>query len=137
MRKLLLLGALIAIAGCGGSDKDQPAFAELNPVTGVVKRDGQPVKGGQIIFTMDPDKQEFGVNAIVGQDGTYKLTTYRLTDRSGERKTGAPAGTFKVTYVPDIADQTAAGKMEPSKLPNPVAVKPGENTLNLDFPAKK
>jgi hypothetical protein len=135
MRTLVLLGALFG-AGCGG-DSSQPAFSDLHPVSGTVKRGGQLVKGGQVVFTMESDKQEFGVNAIVDQDGKYTLTTYRLTDRSGERKTGAPAGTFKVTYVPDIADQTAAGKMEPSKLSNPVAVKPGENTLNLDFPAKK
>lgn len=136
MRILALLGALVLVAGCGGG-KDQPAFADLHPVTGVVKRDGQPVKGGQITFTMDADKQEFGVNSIVGADGTYTLTTYRKTDNTGERKNGAPAGSYKVSYVPDIGDQTAGGSMEPIRIPNPQVVVAGSNTLHIDLPARK
>lgn len=136
MRTLFLPGLLIGLTGCGG-DKGQPAFSELNPVTGVVKRNGQPVKGGKITFTMDSDKQEFGVNAVVGADGTYTLTTYRLTDSSGERKPGAPAGSYKVSYVPDITDQTTGGSMDPIRLTAPVSVAAGSNTLNIDLPASK
>lgn len=136
MRTTLSLAVLIGLVGCGG-DKGQPAFSELNAVTGVVKRNGQPVKGGKLTFTLDPDKQEFGVNAVVGSDGTYTLTTYRLTDSSGERKPGAPAGTYKVTYVPDITDQTSGGSMEPVRLTTSVTVAAGANTLNIDLPASK
>ncbi|MFO0804181.1 MAG: hypothetical protein U0791_13800 [Gemmataceae bacterium] len=136
MRTTLSLAVLFGLVGCGG-DKGQPAFSELNAVTGVVKRNGQPVKGGKLTFTLDPDKQEFGVNAVVGSDGTYTLTTYRLTDSSGERKPGAPAGTYKVTYVPDITDQTSGGSMEPVRLTTPVTVAAGANTLNIDLPASK
>ena len=61
---IVLAVLLLASAGCGGG-KDQPAFADLHPVKGTVMRNGQPVKGGQIVLTQDPDKQEFGVNSVV------------------------------------------------------------------------
>jgi hypothetical protein len=127
---------LVLSLGCGKSD--QPAFSELYPVKGVVKRGGQPVKGGVVRFTLDPEKPEFQTNAIVGEDGTYSLTTFRTTDKSGERKSGAPAGTYKVTYVPDLADQTAGGAQDVISFAKPVTVVAGENdAVVIDLPAKK
>ena len=93
------------LVGCG-SGGNQPAFAELHTVKGVVKRGGQPMKGGMIKFIPDPDKPEFLINALVQSDGSFSLTTVRTTDTKGERKNGAPAGNYKVTYMPDLADQT-------------------------------
>jgi hypothetical protein len=129
------LAALIA-AGCG-KDGNQPAFAELYPVNGVVKRGGQPVRGGTLRFALDPEKPEFDSNAVVGPDGSYTLTTYRTTDRSGERKPGAPAGTYKVTYIPDFSDQTAGGSQEPIHLNKPLTVDAGDNDISIDLPAAK
>jgi len=132
------IGLLLAafVAGCGSSG-NQPAFSELHPVKGVVKRNGQPVKGGQLRFLADPEKPEFSSNAIVGPDGTYSLTTYRTTDKSGERKPGAPAGTYKVSYVPDIADQSAGGTMDAIPVTKPVTVVAGENDIPIDLPASR
>ena len=95
MRTRTLSTAALALALLVGCDKGnkQPDFPDLSPVKGGVKRDGQPVKGGVVQFTPDPDKPEFLINSEVGADGVYTLSTVRTTDSKGERKTGAPAGT--------------------------------------------
>jgi hypothetical protein len=134
--RILFATILIAAAGCGG-EKQQPAFSDLHPVTGVVKRGGTPMKGGQIIFTADPADASFGCNSVVGADGTFTVTTYRTTDSSGERKPGAPAGKYAVSYIPDIGDQSAGGSMEPIKLAKPVAVNAGKNELTIELPPKR
>lgn len=135
-RVIVLAAALGLLAGCGG-DKKQPDFPDLNPVKGVVKRNGQPVKGGAVQFRPDPDKPDFLINSEVGADGTFTLSTVRTTDSKGERKTGAPAGTYKVTFTPPLGDQTAEGHINPIDLPKPVAVKAGDNDLTIELPAKK
>lgn len=127
--------ALATIAGCGSSGK-QPEFPDLHPVKGVVKRGDQPVNGGIIRFTPEPDKPEFTVNSEVGKDGTYSLTTVRTTDRSGERKKGAPVGSYKVTYSPPVEDQTVGGNTRAIDLPKPVTVKAGDNDIPIDLPKK-
>lgn len=134
-RTSLPLLALALFAGCGSGD--QPKFPELSPVKGVVQRGGQPVKGGVIRFTPDPDKPEFLTNSEVGADGTYSLSTVRTTDKSGERKSGAPPGKYKVTYTPPLGDQAAGGDMSPIPIAAPVEVKAGENDLKIDVPTKK
>ncbi|HEY1188491.1 MAG TPA: hypothetical protein VGE74_12640, partial [Gemmata sp.] len=97
-----------ALLGCG-KDPSQPGFPDLHPVKGVVKRGGQPVSKGTVQFTPDPAKSDFLVNSEVGADGTFTLTTVRTTDSRGERKPGAPAGKYKVTFTPPLGDQTAGG----------------------------
>lgn len=126
----LLAGVSVALAGCGTGD--QPAFPELHPVTGVVRRGGRPVNGGAVRFTPDPDRPEFLINSDVGADGTYTLSTVRTTDKKGERKAGAPAGTYAVTYTPPLGDQAAGGDVSPVMLPNPVTVKAGANDIPID-----
>ncbi len=130
---LFLLAALAA--GCGG-DASQPKFPDLNPAAGVVKRAGQPVKGGAVQFVPDPDRPDFLVNSEVGADGTFALSTVRTTDKSGERKTGAPAGKYKVVYQPPLGDQTAGGQLSPINVPAPVEVKAGPNDLLVELPKK-
>jgi hypothetical protein len=128
--------ALGSLAGCGGGD-NQPDFPALHPAKGVIKRGGQPVKGGVVRFTPDPDKPEFVINSEVGADGTFALSTVRSTDKKGERKPGAPAGSYKVTYTPSLGDQTATAVLVPVDLPKPIAIQAGENDISIDLPAKK
>jgi hypothetical protein len=130
-----LLSCAAIFTGCGQESK-QPTFPDLHEVKGVVKRAGEPVKGGAIQFTPDPNKPEFLINSEVGTDGTFTLTTVRTTDSKGERKTGAPAGKYKVTYTPPLGDQTAGAPMAPIDLPNPVTVNAGANNLPIDLPKK-
>jgi hypothetical protein len=138
MRTYLLACVLVAAGLLPGCDKGakQPDFPDLSPVKGVVKKGGSPVKGGAVQFAPDPDRPDFLVNSEVGQDGTYSLSTVRTTDSRGERKPGAPPGTYKVTYTPPLGDQTAGGQINPIDLPNKVTVKAGDNDIPLDLPKK-
>jgi len=128
--------ATAALAGCGG-DGNQPPFADLHPVKGVVTRGNTPVKGGAVRFAPDPDKPEFLINSEVGPDGTFSLTTVRTTDKVGERKQGAPAGKYRVTYVPPLGDQTAGGTTDPIDLPQSVTIEAKDNDLKLELPKRK
>lgn len=123
------------IAGCG-SDGNPAPFSELHPVKGVVLRGGVPVNGGSVEFAMTGGSTEFLVNSDVGADGNFTLTTVRTTDSRGERKTGAPAGTYTATYRPPVADQTT-GHSNPVTLPKSAIVEAKANDLKLELPAKK
>ena len=64
------------------------------------------------------------------------FTATRTTDKVAERKPGAPAGTYRVTYLPPAGDQTAGPPPESPVLPRPVTVEAKENDLTLDFPGR-
>lgn len=129
--------AAVAPAGCGGGGGNQPAFADLHPVKGVVKRDGKPASGGVIRFNPDPDRGEFIINSEVGPDGTYQLTTTRATDQRGERKSGAPAGAYTVVFIPPLGDQAAGGSLDPVTYAKPVTVGTGDNDIPIDLPVAR
>lgn len=125
------------LAGCGDG-RNQPAFPDLQPVKGVVKKGNATATGGVVRFTPDPDTSDFIINSVVGPDGTFTLSTVRSTDTRGERKVGAPAGSYKVTYTPPLAEQGPGGLPQtPIDLPKPVSVQTGENNLTVELPARK
>ena len=132
MRRMLLLLSLLAIAGCDAGPK-QPDFAELHPVRGTVTRGGKPVDGGAVKFAAVPEDGSFMINSDVRPDGTFQLSTVRTTDTQGERKSGAPAGSYRVTYMPVVIDQTA-GNVEPITLRKQVVVEAKENDLKIELP---
>ncbi len=130
---ILAFTVCCGLAGCGSSD--------LAPVKGQVTFNGQPVKGGMVMFAPvadDSGKSMPGKPAIgqVGEDGVFELTTYETHD-------GAHLGTHDVTYVPpdpeDLADEAAkAGKPAPKRrlpLQTPPNTKKeivsGPNEINL------
>lgn len=127
--------ALGLLSGCGSGAK-QPDFPDLSPVKGAVTRGGSPVKGGAVQFFPDPANPDFLINSEVGADGTYALSTVRTTDKSGERRPGAPAGTYKVTYTPPLGDQTAGGAVSPIELTKAFTVAPGSNDIPIDLQKK-
>jgi hypothetical protein len=126
--------AVVGLLGC--TEGKQADFPPLHPVNGVVKKDGKAVSGGTVQFTPDPDKPEFLTNSEVGTDGTFTLSTVRTTDKKGERKPGAPAGKYKVTYSPPLGDQTAGPAGVPIELPATVTVQSGDNNIPLELPKK-
>jgi hypothetical protein len=137
MRPRFLAPALAALlVGCGG-DGGQPAFPDLHPVKGVLKRGGQPVVGGSVRFTPEPDRPGFAVNSEVGPDGTFSLSTVRTTDKAGERRSGAPTGKYRVTYMPPAGDQAAGGvSFDPIEAPSKVTVAAQENDLTIELTKK-
>ncbi len=80
---LLVLTAL----GCGQE-------AKLTPVHGQVFYQGQPLAGGTIVFTPDPERGGHGPLACgeIGQDGRYSLRT--------NQEFGAVPGWHRVTIAP-------------------------------------
>lgn len=135
LARATLFALALAAAGCGGGAK-QPAFPDLAPTKGVVKRGGAAVKGGAIQFVTDPPTAEFLINSEVAADGTFTLSTVRTTDRAGERKPGAPVGKYKAVYQPPLADQTAGGQLDPITVAGPFEVKAGGNEIGVELPKK-
>lgn len=124
----------LAVLCCGcESGRPQPAFSDLHPATGIVTKGGQAVSGGVVTFTSQPDRQEFMINSEVGADGRFSLTTVRATDSQGERRPGAPAGEYTVTYLPPVKDQIT-GNLEPIVLSKSVTIQAGDNDLKLELP---
>jgi len=140
MRVFLLAVTLAGLgfaAGCTGDTRTQPAFTDLVPVSGVVNQGGKPASGGVVFFTPDPDKGEFMVNSEVASDGKFSLTTVRATDTQGERKSGAPAGKYKVVYRPPVGNQAAGGSVDAVEAPAPITVSKAEPDLKIDIPTGK
>lgn len=135
LRAATLLAALLLLPGCRAG-VSQPDFPPLVPVKGVVVRNGQPVTGGAIRFDPQPESTEFLINSDVASDGSFQLSTVRLTDTSGERRPGAPAGQYVVTFMPPAGDQTA-GYVGPIALPEPVAISSSTSSLTVELPASK
>ena len=73
---------LVCLVGCGDN---------LSRVTGTVTFNGEPLAGAAIMFTSTTD----GINAsgVTNQDGVYTLQT-----PTGNAGTGAPRGTYLVTF---------------------------------------
>jgi len=95
-----------------------------------------PVKGGTVQFLPNPDRPNFLTNSEVGADGTFTLTTVRTTDKTGERKTGAPVGKYRAMYQPPLGEQTAGGQLDPITVPGPFEVMAGGGEITVDVPRK-
>lgn len=127
----------VAAVGCGGPGREQPAFGDLVPVSGVVTRANKPVSGGVLRFVPDPEKDNFLISSEVGQDGKYSLSTVRLTDSKGERKPGLAPGKYRVVYTPPLGNQAAGGETDPVELAAPITVAKAENDLKIELSGKK
>jgi hypothetical protein len=124
--------AAVLFIGCS-QEPPQPELPALNPVSGTVVRGGKPVAGGVVQFVAEPDRPEFLTNSEVGPDGKFTLSTVRTTDSKGERLPGAPAGKYRVTYMPPVADQTTAN-LPPITLKNSVAIESSDSDLKIELP---
>jgi hypothetical protein len=133
---LACLGMTLAMSTGCGNGVAQPDFDPLQAVTGKVMQGGKPVSGGVIKFSPVPAREEFIINSVVDESGTFKLTTVRTTDTTGERREGAPVGEYQVIYTPLVADQTVAN-VEPVTLPNKVRINETANDLTLEVPPFK
>lgn len=89
------LGLLVLAAGCG------PGEPARVPVYGQVHYRGQPLAGGTIVFTPDPERGGRGPLALgeIGADGRFSLRT--------DGQPGAVPGWHRVTVAPGGADPAA------------------------------
>jgi hypothetical protein len=81
--------ALLLASGCSDGSKREPVF----PVAGKLTYKGKPMSGAHIDFLpLNNPKPEVVAGGIVGDDGSYQLSSYDPED-------GSPAGEFIVTIV--------------------------------------
>jgi hypothetical protein len=97
---IAIIGLSLAGCGEGGAPAGSPAY----PVTGVVKLNGQPVAGADIVFNLkDGSGSSFG---RTDASGNYQLTTRKSND-------GAPPGDYLVA----ISKAEAAPAPEEATIP--------------------
>jgi hypothetical protein len=84
------VAVVLMLSGCNSANR-----AQTYEVSGNIQFDGQPLKGGMVVFM--PDKGQAAKGAI-GLDGSFKLGTYGVDD-------GAVAGQYKVMVI--AADREA------------------------------
>lgn len=136
-RLQVLAAALAAAAVLGCSSDAGVKWPDLHPVKGVVRVGGKTASGGSIRFASDDTTlADFASTGTVGTDGAYTLATSHAHDKKGQRRDGAPAGKYKVTYTPPYGDQTGGtgGDGKPIDLGGPVTVAAGNNDLPIDLP---
>lgn len=126
MRTRLLVIGLAVLVGC--DDKPKGDLPPLHPAKGKVVRGGQPVNGGSVRFQMEPDNPDVLVSAEVKSDGTFELQTVHAL--SGKHGQGAPAGTYRVTYQPPLAENQSA---PPVEVPQVQTIRDGANELTVDL----
>lgn len=90
-----LLLALLALPGCGSSDR-----VAVYPVRGTVLFDGKPMSGGgSISFVPMAAQKGKTAGGAIEEDGTFKMSTYGDGD-------GAMAGTFRVVITQSVWDES-------------------------------
>lgn len=128
-RLAVVLGLAVAF-GCT-DDKPKGELPALHPVKGKVVRGGAPVNGGSVRFHPDPEDLDLVVGGEVKADGTFELQTQHA--QSQKKGPGAPAGTYRVTYFPPLADQTAGPNPEPVTPNQTQIVQAGANELTVEL----
>src|SRR5262249_25187151 len=117
---------LVVLIGCDEA-KPKGDLPPLHPAKGKVVRGGAPVDGGLIQFQAEPANPDLIVNAQVLTDGTFELQTLHAI--SQKKAPGAPAGTYKVTYMPPTRDQNIV----PITPAQTYAIQAGTNELTIDL----
>lgn len=93
----LLVLSLAALTGC----RAEHTFPELHPLDGTISRDGEPMRGGGLIFLRDAgDPTGMIVNANVNPDGTFVGESSLTSVRGAVIRPGVPVGRFRAIYHP-------------------------------------
>ena len=115
--------------GCG-SGRPAGELPTLEPVTGQVLRDGEPVAGGMLRFRQESaadSASNLVVSGAVDDLGRFQLSTTHAL--SQQKKPGAPAGEYTATYFPYSDDQDAL----PIEPPDKFTVVAGPNELSIEL----
>jgi len=133
----IVVVGFVALAGCGGGSSEGPRLPTI-PVKGKLTIDGKPA--GNLMLTFSPvaaDQSEDKavnktVSALVKQDGTFVLQTYKEND-------GAPVGSYKVTVtgnVPLSPDMTSMPTQPPICKPYTVDIQKPADGKPLEIEVK-
>ena len=131
-RQGLLVSLFIMASGFLGCSEPQ---LELYSLSGTVVRNGQPVKGGGLIFLPETSPESgLIVNASVSLDGTFTAETLRVgSDGRTTALPGVPAGKYRVTYHP-ASDGSKMG-LE-TTLEEMILIEPNTSTLTITLPER-
>jgi hypothetical protein len=145
LRNAICLGLCLGLIGCSPGGE----LPKVAKVKGKVTRKGQPVSGGEVVFTPVAGMGGQTGQVATGQirpDGTYTLTTFNTGD-------GAILGTHKVTVTVRAAEDmrkinempggAIAYKLPKSQVPDKYSsvattpltytVQDGENEINIEL----
>jgi len=113
---------VIALAGCGTDVPYAEGSQEQAKVKGTVKVHGKALDGGELLFNAVNSKRAVPpLTAPIAKDGTFTITTY-----VGQNiVTVHPPETRKKALARDYGLAKDEEK--------PIDVKPGENTIDIDF----
>jgi len=138
-RFILAAAAFAAVIGC--SSNGSKPWPDLHPAKGSITVDGQTPSGGYVsLHGDDPSVADVIVSGRVEADGKFTLNTVHATEKNSPTKAGAPAGTFKVRFMPPAnGDQATGTSVDPIDGKSPVTIKPGDNELKIELnkPRKK
>jgi hypothetical protein len=140
VRRICFLPLILAMGCLGGVDPKQP---KLEPVTGVVTLDSEPLMNADITFI--PISGQIEAGGRTDADGKYTLIV--------RNQMGAAVGDYKVTIskrtredgseFPENRENVGAGKESlPPKYVDRImtelkaTVEPGENEINFDLKSK-
>jgi len=87
MQRLFLIAGLLMTSGCGESRPEAP---QLVPVVGIVRFQGDPLRGADLRFYPEEDTPGNGGVARTNDGGAFKITYARGGD-------GLPVGNYRVT----------------------------------------
>ena len=127
---LMFLGA--AAAGCSKSGDGGGALA-LHPVGGTVTRNGQPV-GPFAQVTFSDENNQLTITGVTDAAGKFKVGT--VINAKGDRKDGAPEGSYTVMIMPPLDDKQGGSEM-PVTLAEKYQVKSGPNEFQFEIAPKK
>ena len=137
MRSLLIAASLVLAAGC--SSNTSTKWPDLHPVKGTVKVGGQTATSGYLILRAEETANaDFIVGGKVGDGGSFTLGTTHAHEKGGSQKSGVPAGSYRVMYMPSGAgDQITGASVEPIASIKPVTIVAGDNDLAIVLSAPK
>lgn len=103
---------------------------KLYPTDGIVLFQGKPAVGATVtLIPVGKSGPRISATGKVGEDGTFKLTTYQLND-------GAPAGRYKVTISRgqmDMAEYAELGKKFSEEEVDRIRVERSEDPLDAKY----
>lgn len=130
----LLVVALFAVAGCGGT-KPRVGDLPVHPVHGSVEYLGEPLEAATVtLIPVDQTRKQASTQGITDEAGEFVLSTYNVND-------GAPAGTFYVTVSCENKNGKRVAGEFPELLPEryqsplgsglKVTIEDGDNELDV------
>ena len=120
---LLVLGAALVLAGCGGGPLPVGTYEPTNDaqVQGKVTINGKPASGGKIYFkpiVSDPEAAEG--SGTINADGTYTAT-------ASAGRNSVSLDTPEITADPKLQEYAMHGKLD-------VELQKGDNTHDVRIP---